>query len=195
MSTDPTGFSVVGFDPSLRNWGIAKGVLIPSQKMQLRIDWLDVIQPVLPTGKQVRQNSVDLESAKQLCEGAWKAAQGAHAIFVEVPVGSQSARAMASYGICVGVLGALRTSGVHFFEVTPTEVKLASAGKKTATKAEMIEWGVKQHPEAQWPTYLSNGTMKISEAKAEHMADAIAAIYAGIACNSFQQMLSFMKAA
>ena len=195
MSTDPTGFSVVGFDPSLRNWGIAKGVLIPSQKMQLRIDWLDVIQPVLPTGKQVRQNSVDLESAKQLYEGAWKAAQGAHAIFVEVPVGSQSARAMASYGICVGVLGALRTSGVPFFEVTPTEVKLASTGKKTATKAEMIEWAVKQHPEAQWPTYLSNGTMKISEAKAEHMADAVAAIYAGIACNSFQQMLSFMKAA
>ena len=195
MSTDPTGLNVVGFDPSLRNWGIAKGVLIPNQKMQVRIDWLDVIQPVLPTGKQVRQNSVDLESAKQLCEGAWKAAQGAHAIFVEVPVGSQSARAMASYGICVGVLGALRTSGVPFFEVTPTEVKLASAGKKTATKAEMIEWGVKQHPEAQWPTYLSNGTMKISEAKAEHMADAIAAIYAGIACNSFQQMLSFMKAA
>ena len=195
MSTDLTGFTVVGMDPSLRNWGIAKGVLIPSQKMQLRIDWLDVIQPVLPTGKQVRQNSVDLESAKQLCEGAWKAAQGAHAIFVEVPVGSQSARAMASYGICVGVLGALRTSGVPFFEVTPTEVKLASAGKKTATKAEMIEWAVKQHPEAQWPTYLSNGTMKISEAKAEHMADAIAAIYAGIACNSFQQMLSFMKAA
>ena len=195
MSTDSSGISVVGFDPSLRNWGIAKGVLIPSQKMQLRIDWLDVIQPVLPTGKQVRQNSVDLESAKQLCEGAWKAAQGAHAIFVEVPVGSQSARAMASYGICVGVLGALRTSGVPFFEVTPTEVKLASTGKKTATKAEMIEWGVKQHPEAQWPTYLSNGTIKISEAKAEHMADAIAAIYAGIACNSFQQMLSFMKAA
>ena len=195
MSTDSSGISVVGFDPSLRNWGIAKGVLIPSQKMQLRIDWLDVIQPVLPTGKQVRQNSVDLESAKQLCEGAWKAAQGAHAIFVEVPVGSQSARAMASYGICVGVLGALRTSGVPFFEVTPTEVKLASTGKKTATKAEMIEWGVKQHPEAQWPTYLSNGTIKISEAKAEHMADAIAAIYAGIACNSFQQMLAFTKVA
>ena len=195
MSIDPPEFNVVGMDPSLRNWGIAKGVLIPSQKMQVRIDWLDVIQPVLPTGKQVRQNSVDLESAKQLCEAAWKAAQGAHAIFVEVPVGSQSARAMASYGICVGVLGALRTSGVPFFEVTPTEVKLASVGKKTATKAEMIEWGVKQHPEAQWPTYLSNGTMKISEAKAEHMADAIATIYAGIACNSFQQMLSFMKAA
>ena len=195
MSTNSTEFSVVGFDPSLRNWGIAKGVLIPSQKMQLRIDWLDVIQPVLPTGKQVRQNSIDLESAKQLCEKAWKAAQGAHAIFVEVPVGSQSARAMASYGICVGVLGALRTSGVPFFEVTPTEVKMASVGKKNATKAEMIAWAGTTHPEANWPTYKSNGKTQISEAKAEHMADAIATIYAGITCNSFQQMLPFMRVA
>ena len=195
MPTSPAGFSVVGFDPSLRNWGIAKGVLIPGSSLQLKIDAVDVIQPVLPKGKQVRQNSIDLEAAKQLCDAAWKAAQGAQAIFVEVPVGSQSARAMASYGICVGVLGALRTSGVPFFEVTPTEVKLASHGSKTATKAEMIAWACNTHPEANWPTYQSNGKTHISEAKAEHMADAIAAIYAGIACNSFQQMLPFLKAA
>lgn len=195
MPTNLSGFSVVGMDPSLRNWGIAKGVLIPSQEMQVRIDWLDVIQPVLPTGKQVRQNSIDLEAAKQLCTAAWEAAQGAQAVFVEVPVGSQSARAAAAYGICVGVLGALRTSGVPFFEVTPTEVKLSSVGKKTATKAEMIEWASSKHPKANWPTYKSNGKTQISEAKAEHMADAIAAIYAGIACNSFQQMLAFTKAA
>ena len=195
MPTSPAGFSVVGFDPSLRNWGIAKGVLIPGSSLQLKIDAVDVIQPVLPKGKQVRQNSIDLEAAKQLCDAAWKAAQGAQAIFVEVPVGSQSARAMASYGICVGVLGALRTSGVPFFEVTPTEVKLASHGSKTATKAEMIAWACNTHPEANWPTYQSNGNTHISEAKAEHMADAIAAIYAGIACNSFQQMLPFLKAA
>lgn len=195
MPTNLSGFSVVGMDPSLRNWGIAKGVLIPSQEMQVRIDWLDVIQPVLPTGKQVRQNSIDLEAAKQLCTAAWEAAQGAQAVFVEVPVGSQSARAAAAYGICVGVLGALRTSGVPFFEVTPTEVKLNSVGKKTATKAEMIEWASSKHPKANWPTYKSNGKTQISEAKAEHMADAIAAIYAGIACNSFQQMLAFTKAA
>lgn len=195
MPTNLSGFSVVGMDPSLRNWGIAKGVLIPSQEMQVHIDWLDVIQPVLPTGKQVRQNSIDLEAAKQLCTAAWEAAQGAQAVFVEVPVGSQSARAAAAYGICVGVLGALRTSGVPFFEVTPTEVKLSSVGKKTATKAEMIEWASSKHPKANWPTYKSNGKTQISEAKAEHMADAIAAIYAGIACNSFQQMLAFTKAA
>ena len=193
LSTEP--FKVVGFDPSLRNWGIAQGIILPGPSPSLRISHLSVINPVLPKGKQVRQNSLDLESAKQLAEGALAAAKDAKAIFVEVPVGSQSARAMASYGICVGVLGALRATGIPFFEVTPTEVKMASFGNKTATKAQMISWAVKQHPEGNWPTYLEKGVIHISEAKAEHMADAIAAIYAGVRCNTFQQFLPLLKAA
>jgi hypothetical protein len=187
------GIRVVGFDPSLRNWGISKGVLTPGLVSRLHIEEVSVINPELPTGKQVRQNSLDLESAKQLCAAALSAAKGAQAIFVEVPVGSQSARAMASYGICVGVLGALRATGIPFFEVTPTEVKMASVGKKTATKNDMILWATKKHPEANWPTYKHKGEEVISEAKAEHMADATAAIYAGLACNSFQQLLPFMQ--
>lgn len=186
---------VVGFDPSLRNWGIAKGVMTAEIPGSLEITHLGVIQPVLPTGKQVRQNSLDLESARQLCAQALAAAQGAHAIFVEVPIGSQSARAMASYGICVGVLGALRASGIPFFEVTPTEVKMISVGKKTATKSEMIQWAYNRHPEAKWPTYTQHGQTLVSEAKAEHMADAVAAIHAGLASNQFQQTLPFLRAA
>lgn len=185
-STD--AFKVVGFDPSLRNWGISKGTLSPDG---LQIHEVDLINPALSTGKQVRQNSLDLESAKQLCAGALAAAEGADAIFVEVPVGSQSARAMASYGICVGILGALRATGIPFFEVTPNEVKLTTVGKKTATKQEMIEWAMNAHPEANWPTYNRLGKLQVSEAKAEHMADATAAIYAGIATNEFQQLLRF----
>jgi Holliday junction resolvasome RuvABC endonuclease subunit len=182
---------VVGQDPSLRNWGLAVGTLDLETK-KLTVEYVDLTNPVLPTGKQVRQNSSDLESALQLYKGAADAAIGAHAIFVEVPVGSQSARAMASYGVCVGVLGALRANGIPFFEVTPTEVKLAAVGNKTATKQEMIKWAMESHPEANWPTYKQNGKVMVSEAKAEHMADAVAAIYAGIRCNSFQQMLPFI---
>lgn len=92
----------------------------------------------------------------------------------------------------MGVLGALRANGIPFFEVTPTEVKLAAVGNKTATKQDMIKWAMESHPEANWPTYKQNGKVMVSEAKAEHMADAIAAIYAGIRCNSFQQMLPFL---
>jgi Holliday junction resolvasome RuvABC endonuclease subunit len=185
---------VVGQDPSLRNWGLAIGYLDLDSKI-LTIDSLNVTNPVLPTGKQVRQNSTDLESAFQLYKGAADAAIGAHAVFVEVPVGSQSARAMASYGICVGVLGALRANGIPFFEVTPTEVKLAAVGNKTATKQDMIKWAMATHPEANWPTYKQNGKTLVSEAKAEHMADAVAAIYAGMTGNAFQQMLPFIRAA
>lgn len=193
MSTEP--IRVVGMDPSLRSWGIAIGYYNPSQTSWLHVETVDVIQPVLPKGKQVRQNSLDLESAKQLHEAALKAVQGAQAVFVEVPVGSQSARAMCGYGVCIGILGALRASGIPFFEVTPTEVKLISVGKQTASKLEMIDWATRKHPEAPWPRYKQNGKVLISEAKAEHMADAIATIHAGIASNPFQQLLPFLKAA
>lgn len=193
MSQSTDTIKVVGQDPSLRNWGLAVGTLNLETK-KLTIELLDLTNPVLPTGKQVRQNSSDLESAFQLYKGAIAAAEGAHAVFVEVPVGSQSARAMASYGVCVGVLGALRANGIPFFEVTPTEVKMAGYGRKTASKQDMIRWAMAAHPEANWPMYKQNGKSIVSEAKAEHMADAVAAIYAGISCNAFQQMLPFMAA-
>lgn len=185
---------MVGQDPSLRNWGLAVGTYDLDSK-QLTIERLELTNPELSKGKQVRQNSLDLEAGYQLYKGAVTAAEGAHAVFVEVPVGSQSARAMASYGVCVGVLGALRANGIPFFEVTPTEVKLAGAGTKTATKQEMISWAMTAHPEANWPTYKQKGSIVVSEAKAEHMADAIAAIYAGLSSNTFQQMLPFLGSA
>jgi Holliday junction resolvasome RuvABC endonuclease subunit len=188
---NPRVLKVVGQDPSLRNWGIAIGSYdLDLQK--LTIQNLSVTCAVLPTGKQTRQNSLDLESGFQLYKGAIAGAEGAHAVFVEVPVGSQSARAMASYGVCVGVLGALRANGIPFFEMTPTEVKLAGPGIKTASKNQMINWAMEKHPEANWPMYKDNGVMKVSEAKAEHMADAIGAIYAGLSSNTFQQMLPFI---
>lgn len=183
----------MGLDPSLRNWGIAKALLSPGSPQPIHVHSVDVIQPVLPKGKQVRQNSLDIEAAKQLTSGVLQAVEGAKAVFIEVPVGSQSARAMASYGICVGVLGALRATGIPFFEVTPTEVKLAGPGSKTATKQDMISWAAQQHPEADWPTYQKGGKQRISEAKAEHMADAVCAIHAGIQSNPFQQLLPFLQ--
>lgn len=183
---------VCGQDPSLRNWGIALGNY-DTVLRTLTVDQVLVIQPELSKSKQIRQNSLDLESAKQLCRGALDAVSGVQAVFVEVPVGSQSARAMASYGICVGILGALRASGTPFFEVTPTEVKRAATGNQNATKRAMINWAMETHPAAGWPMYKQKGALAVSEAKAEHMADATAAIHAGLSCNPFQQMLSMIR--
>lgn len=174
---------VVGFDPSLRNWGIAESML-DLDTGYLDTPVLSIVETVDLTGKQVRQNSNDLYVAEQLAKGAIPAARRAKAIFVEVPVGSQSARAMASYGVCVGVLGAIRSLGIPLIEVTPTEVKVAFTGNKTATKEEMIAEAIKLYPQANFPNQRGRIT-----AKTEHVADAIAAIHAGVNTPMFQNLL------
>lgn len=187
---------IVGFDPSLRNWGVAKGILIPGDAHSdtvIDIQELSVIKTESEKAKQVRQNSSDLDAAELLMQGALKAAEGAQAIFVEVPVNSQSARAAVSYGICIGVLGALRASGIPFFEVNPTEVKIAATANKNASKLDMINWATSLYPQAPWPTQTIKGVNSIVVGTAEHMADAVAAIHAGIVSKSFKQMLPFLQ--
>ena len=183
---------IVGMDPSMSNWGVASGTY-NTVTQAIEISSVGVVSPIKPKGKQVRQNSKDLTGAHQLAAYAWEAVKNAQAVFVEVPIGSQSARAMASYGMCVGILGAMRSQGHHFFEVTPTEVKLVATNNKKASKSEMIEWAVGKHPGAGWPTRTLNGENLIVEGKAEHMADAVAAIHAGVQLPPFQQAMMFHK--
>lgn len=183
---------VVGFDPSLRNWGYSIGnLLIQNSKISLEIETSGVIQPELSKNKQTRVNSEDINRANFLFAHANQKIIDSKAklVFVEVPVGSQSARAMASYGICVGILGAIRSVSAHFFEVTPSEVKLAVANNKTASKQEMIDQIVNWHPEINWPSNKG----KITSSKAEHIADSVGAIYAGLKLPSVLQIINLMS--
>ena len=185
--------NVVGFDPSLSNWGIACGTL-DTDTLTIRITHIERVSPIPLKGKDIRNNSKDLHRAEQLAKRALEIGKQAQVMFVEVPVGSQSARSMASYGICVGILSALRASGIPFLEVTPTAVKVAATGRVTATKKQMIDWASTLYPYADWPTYKRNGETKITEDAAEHIADAIGAIHAGLDSPEFQRMLPLLKA-
>lgn len=180
--------AVLGMDPSLRNWGLAEAILDLDAE-SLTTPTISTIHTKEVKGKQVRQNSKDLETAEQLAKGAIEAAQRAKVVFVEVPVGSQSARAMASYGVCVGVLGAIRALGIPVIEVSPLEVKTHFTGIKTATKDQMISQAVKLYPDAAWPRFKGQVVDR-----AEHMADAIAAIHAGVNTPMFQQLLRLYAA-
>lgn len=174
---------VAGLDPSLRNWGVCKGTIDLSAGYFVPTE-IFTIHTEDERGKQVRQNSSDLHTATQLAKPMLELARWAKVIFVEVPVGSQSSRAMASYGVCVGVLGAIRASGAELIEVTPTEVKLNFTGNRTASKDQMIQTAVGSYPNLPWPMHKG----KVA-AKAEHMADAIAAIEAGVQTPMFKQLL------
>ena len=155
---------VCGFDPSLTNWGIAEAVL-DLDNGYLSTPTLSLIQPKDGDGKkQVRRNSLDLSRAEELVTAALASARRAKVVFVEVPHGSQSARAMASYGICIGVLASIRAAGIELIEVSATENKFNFTGNKTATKEQMIATAVQLYPDANFP--MHNG--KLSAAKAEH---------------------------
>lgn len=180
---------VLGLDPSLNNWGIAAGTYDTTTK-RLTIKHVNVIQRLKDDSKRVRQNSKDLAAAQAILKGLQPYLVEKPVVFAEVPIGSQSARAMASYGICVGILGAIRAMGTPFFEVTPTEVKLAATGDKNATKADMIAYGLREHPEANWPRKRDGS---VTSGSAEHMADACAAILAGVAGNEFQQLAALQQ--
>lgn len=178
---------VLGMDPSLTHWGLAEAQLCLETGI-LDTPRLTLVKPRKMAGKQVRVNSNDLHRAEQLAATVFPIARKAKTIFVEVPVGSQSARAMASYGICVGILSSLRAEGINFIEVTPTEVKETFTGSQTASKQQMIARAIELYPEAQFPLYQG----KIASSS-EHLADAIAAIHAGANTSAFRNLLQLFK--
>ena len=92
---------------------------------------------------------------------------------------------MASYGICIGVLTNCRCGVI---EVTPTEVKVAATGSKTATKEEMIDWAYKKYRDAYgWLTRKQSGQYVLKKEN-EHLADAIGAINAGLKTSQWKQL-------
>lgn len=182
---------VAGFDPSLTHWGIAEAEL-DLNGGYLSTPKLTIVEPTELKGKQVRNNSNDLHRSEQLSRFAIESAKNAQAVFVEVPVGSQSARAMASYGICVGVLGSIRAMDIPIIEVTATETKLALTGLKNASKKQMIEAALKLYPDANWPWYNRKGETLMAD-KAEHVADAVGTIHAGVLTPTFQNLMRLLE--
>lgn len=182
---------ILGMDPSLLHWGLASAQIDLISGVLSTPD-LELIEPMELTGKQIRVNSNDLYRAEQLAARVFYRARLAKAIFVEVPVGSQSARAMASYGVCIGILGSLRAEGIPIIEVTATETKVALTGDKNASKQKMIDVAVATYPDANWPRYTRNGA-KFKKGDimntAEHVADAVATIHSGVNTPVFQNLM------
>ncbi|WP_269519443.1 hypothetical protein [Alteromonas sp. BMJM2] len=139
--------------------------------------------------KTVRKNSDDLRRSRQIFDGMSEFLKDADMAFVEIPVGSQTARAMTSYGICIGLLASLQ---VPLIQVTPNEVKLAGAGTKTASKKQMVDWATGEYPNAPWFSHRRGG-QQVFTGKNEHVADALAAIYAGVKTDTFKQLIAFQR--
>ncbi len=182
FSANANLIEVIGMDPSMTNWGLARAV-IDRDTGEMEIRQLEVITPDRITTKQVLQSSKDLGNAFDLYNGIMRFKGASKATFAELPVGSQNSRAMAGYGMCLGILGSYMLTTPALFQVTPTENKVAFTGKKNATKQEMIDEMLARHPE-------TAAMIKYHQGKpvswTEHMADAVGAIHAGWASRNFR---------
>lgn len=181
--------NVVGIDCSLRNFGFAKASIdLDSMAISVKDLQLAETKPAdKKTKKVVRQNCLDLEAAQEMQRALIEHCKGSSVAIVEVPVGSQSARAMASYGIVVGILA---SCPITIIPVTPTEVKKAGYGVASATKEEMIEWATGVYPDAPWLRVKKTQALL---GKNEHLADAVAAIHAGIETPEFASSVAMLR--
>lgn len=186
---------IAGLDPSLRNWGLAKG-LYDLNTGDLSMTDIDLIETESEAGKTVRKSSDDLRCAALLSGRLHGWIADSVAVFGEVPSGSQSARGMFSNGICLGVMGSIGQVGDYkgsLIQVSPAEVKKLAVGSKVASKDEMIEWAMERFPNLPWLITKSGKNKGQPTAKNEHMADACAAINAGIQTPEFKNIAQLMR--
>lgn len=184
-----TTLKVAGLDPSMSNFGMVKGDLDLKLGSFIITDLLlEETKSDTKNKKSVRKNSDDLNRARKIHTALKTFIEDVDMVFVEIPVGSQSARAMASYGMCIGIIGSITQAMI---QVTPTEVKVAATGNKTASKADMIDWATKTYPYAEWLTKKVKGVVTHVN-KNEHLADAVAAIHAGVKTDEFIQAKSIL---
>ena len=178
---------VSGHDPSLTHWGTAEGQLCLDAGVLTNVTVAMAITEKTKT-KQVRTNSDDLRRAEDLAVHAIAVGKRTRVSFGEFPVGSQSASAMKSYGVTLGIGGSMRASGIIVIEVQAKASKKALTGNANASKADMIAAAMELYPDAGWKYYQGKLTNDN-----EHMADAIGAIHAGVLTQEFQQLMNLWK--
>ncbi len=166
----------VAIDPSLSNTCLT--AFDVSDRL-IVIDSVTITTQKNPN-KKIRASSDLIERCVDLYRGSKQFIERyrPQIIFAETPSGSQSASGMKNYGVSCFLLASLPD---RCLEVTPHEVKMASVGRKNASKKEMIEWAYEQHPEAPWLVRNDFPLMK-----QEHMADSIAVMYAGMRTKEFE---------
>lgn len=180
--------NVVGFDPSFRNFGVAHATVDLSSNNHIDVKSLHLEVTEGMAGKTVRKNSDDLRCARQLQSMMMNACEGMQFAMIEIPSGTQSARASWALGVTLGVIA---SCPIPIIQVTPAQVKMASVGRKTASKGHMIGWAIDMYPGLNWLMRKSKGVMVPMNAN-EHLADAVAVLHAGVGSDQFKEVAALL---
>ena len=164
----------------MRNTGIAIGELDTST-WQPKITELHLVKT---EPGEARSASEDLlHRCMEIHHAAHQRTTGCQQVFAELPTGGSNKQT--AFNLGAGFVAALVGLPTSVVPVTPYDVKRAALGhlpSKQRDKKAMVAWAMQAHPEAPWPTYEREGVeYPVTDVNhLEHLADAIAAIYAGI---------------
>jgi len=181
---------IVGFDPSTSNWGIALATL-DVNTMEFTVDDLRVVQTESEAKKGVIKQSDDIRRARIVREGMMEACEGASFAISEIPFCNPAGYSAANFNSGL-VTGVLASCPIPLIQVFPAEVKQKATGIRSATKDEMIAWAMKKFPDAPWKMRTLKGK-QVPTAINEHLADAVAAIHAGLDSQQLQQALAIYR--
>ena len=180
-------YKIIGFDPSLRNWGYC----IATYDVYARtLEFTNggVIHSKPDKGFK-RKNLEDLQSATQLyseLNTLLKTHQPDYLV-AELPVGSQSSRAMVSYATCISLCAVLAYGDgqktIPLFAITPYSIKKEVSGTTEASKEEVINWVKENYPQAyEWVS-------KYPKSKQEHICDAIVAVHCAVSNQTMEDII------
>lgn len=181
---------VIGFDPSLSNWGFA---LCKVNVQTLKVDVMNLVLAETESEKKkgVIKQSDDLRRAKEVKTMMDTLCFDQALAISEIPFYSPTAYPQANFNAGL-VTGVLASCPIPLIQVSPQDVKMAAVGHRQAAKEEMIEWAMEKHPSAPWKMRKLKGK-EIPVASNEHLADAVAAVYAGLQTQQFQQALAMYR--
>ncbi|WP_395143663.1 hypothetical protein ACF3NV_07555 [Moraxella atlantae] len=163
---------LLSLDPSFRNWGFVIAEYDAVNHL-LHIHSGGVLSSK-PDKSNTKQNTKDLKVSCYLYKHLVQLTKDIDIVIAEVPHGSQSSRAMVSYGVCIGLLGCIQQP---LIQISAMDVKRL-VGSNTASKDDVINW-VKQHYQLDW--------LPKAKSKSEHICDAIAALHIGIQSKQFKE--------
>lgn len=194
--------TMLGIDPSLQNTGYAVCEVDTEARTIVRVLEMGTIRTQPRNDKKVRKSSDDMHRARTHAVKL-RDVIARHQIKVgaaEIPSGGQSASAAKAFGISIGILASLT---IPLIEVSPSEVKMASAGTKTADKEDITRWAVelthRTDSGVDWDTGRANDWEIMHKGKCvaktmEHQADAISGVAAAIQSEQFRQLAGMMAA-
>lgn len=181
---------VIGFDPSMSNFGVAQCTVDLSTD-EISVTNLILIGTKGESNKGVIKVSDDLRRAREVFAGMTDACKGYSLAISEIPLGNAAVynNAILSAGLVTGVLGGCP---IPIIQVFPQDVKMVATGARNGDKAQVIDWAMSLYPNANWLTRKRGGKL-VPIAANEHLADAIAAVHAGVRTQQFKQAAAIYR--